>query len=506
MNTVAIRLDSLLNRITMYTLLVYGLLGLLAGAVILSFTSVLHLSGVGIIASAAVLIATCYIANHYLAMLHGTASNFESWLITALILCCILPPETSAHGLALIALGGLLAMAAKYFLVYRHKHLFNPAALAALILGLTSLLPAIWWIGSPSMLVLVLILGVLILRKLHRFQLFLSFLLAAVIVAIFVGLRQHQALSSTVSTLIKSGPLVFLGTVMLTEPATMAPRTWQQRIYGAGVGALFASQLHLGSVSATPELALIVGNIYSFVVSPKYKLHLRLKEQRKIAPQLYDLSFQSDSVIDFRPGQYLEWTLAHSRPDKRGNRRTFSIASAAGASDIHIVFKASEPGSSFKQALLALQPNDIVTAGQLAGNFLLPNDTKQPLVFIAGGIGVTPFVSMISTMINTKEQRDIVLFYIVSSETDYCFQDLWQQAKAVGVRVIPVLGSAAPSSTWRGLSGRLTQETIEHELQDAHTRTYYLSGPNGLVQAYKGMLHGMHVPYARIITDYFSGY
>jgi ferredoxin-NADP reductase/Na+-translocating ferredoxin:NAD+ oxidoreductase RnfD subunit len=497
-------LDKYLNVITMYKLVMYGLGVLLAGAIILSFTHRLSLSGPAIAASVSVLLITCYIANRALAVLWGAASNTESWIISALILCCILPPSTSLHGLALIALGGLLAMASKYVVAYRHKHLFNPAAFAAVVLGLSGLLPAVWWVGSPSMLIFTAIFGILILRKLRRFQLFLSFLVAALLVAVVVGHMHSQALGYILSTAFKSGPLVFLGTVMLTEPATTPPKIWQQRIYGVLVGAIFMSQLRYGSVSATPELALILGNVYAFIVSPKYKLRLRFKAKRQLAPQIYEFSFSSDRPVDFKPGQYLEWTLPHSHVDSRGNRRTFSIASAQDENELRVAIKASEPGSSFKNALLALQPGDPITTGLLAGNFVMPDDITQPLVFVAGGIGITPFLSMVKTMIKNQERRNIVLFYLVSNQAEYCYEALWKQAESVGVRVVPVLTRGEPNKSWYGLSGRLTREMLQKEVPAFTKRRYYLSGPSGLVDNYAILLRGLGVQ--AIVTDHFSGY
>ena len=246
-------IDKYLNKITMYRLVVYGLMVLLAGAIVLGVRHTLPLSAAAIVASLAVLLVTCFVANYCFAVLWEATSNTESWLITALILCLILPPATSIRGLALIALGGLIAMASKYIVVYRHKHLFKPAAFEPLVLGLTTLLPAIWWVGSRSMLPLTAVFGLLLLRKLRRFQLFFNFLIASLGVAIIVGTMHDQTLSYILTTAFRSGPLVFLGTVMLTEPETTPPGLKQQYAYGLFVGAIFTSQLRLGTITATPR-------------------------------------------------------------------------------------------------------------------------------------------------------------------------------------------------------------------------------------------------------------
>ena len=490
----------------MYRLMVYGLAALLFAGVAASLTDRLAFSAEALLASSAVIIATCFIADRTLPVLWDAASNKDSSLITALILCCIMPPETNVHDLALLALTGLLAIASKYILAYRYKHLFNPAAIAAVILGLTGWLPATWWIGSPAMIPATVIFGLIMLRKLRHFQLFFSFLAASLVIALFLGVLHHLSIGYTFSTLFKSSPLIFLGTVMLTEPATTPPRLWQQSIYGLIVGGLFTSQLRFGIVSATPELSLIVGNVYAYTVSPKYKLRLRLTERRQLAPQIYDLSFAGAKRLQFEPGQYLAWTLPQTRSDSRGNRRVFSIASATNEDEVHFAVKVPPSGSSFKQALLALEPGQSITAGHLAGDFVLPKRLNQKLVFIAGGIGITPFVSMIKTMIKTGQSRDITLLYLVADPADYCYVDVWQQAEKLGLHVIPILTGENGRKNWPGLTGRLTYEMLRTQIPDYAERRYYISGPNALVESYSALLRQRGIKRHNIVTDHFSGY
>jgi ferredoxin-NADP reductase/Na+-translocating ferredoxin:NAD+ oxidoreductase RnfD subunit len=498
--------DTFLNKITMYRLLVYGLLVLIALSVVLAFSGSLSLSGMGILADFAVLMVSCFVANVALPVLWNGTANHESGIITGLILCCILPPSTSAHDLFLVALAGMLAIASKYVIALYHKHIFNPAAAAAMIVGISGLLPATWWIGSPALLPATIIFGILILHKIRRFQLFFSFLVASLIVAVIVGLMHSQLFGSILLSAVRSSPLIFMGSVMLTEPETTPPGIWHQRLYGLIVGALFMSQLRVGIVSATPELALVVGNLYAYLVSPKRKLQLHLQQIRQLARGVYDLSFIGAPKLAFEPGQYLEWTLGNVAVDQRGNRRTFSIASAPEENEIHIGIKTYDHGSSFKKALVSLQPGAPIIAGSLSGNFTLPKDTAQKLVFVAGGIGVTPFVSMAKHMTLKKQHRDVSLIYIVADPNEYCYQEIWKAAKPYGLNVIPVLSHEIPGSDWQGLTGRLTSELLTAQVPDFKQRQFYLSGPNGLVTSYKALLTSLGIARRNIKTDHFSGY
>lgn len=499
-------IDASLNSVTMYRLMVYSLSLLLAGGLIFSLTGGLPIRTLAILDSSVAILIVGLIADQLMPVIWNSVSNYDSSLITALILCLILPPTTSIHFLALNGLVCLVAIATKYILAINHKHLFNPAAIGALIFGTLKLTAASWWIGSPVLLPLTIVVGLLVVRKVRRFKLFLSFAAAALIAALIVGAMHSQGLSYILSTAIKSSPLVFLGSIMLTEPSTTPPRYWQQMIYGVIVGALFTSQLRLGSISTTPELSLIIGNLYAFIVSPKYKLRLKLKSLRSLGPNTYELSFAGARTMSFQPGQYLEWTLPSVKRDSRGNRRIFSIASAPHDDSINIVVRATANSSSYKRTLVELKPGSSVMAGQLSGDFVLPAELQQKLVLIAGGIGITPYLSMVKDMVKNKQTRDLQLIYFASSPDDICYPKLWREAEAFGLKFSPIISGGDVPKSWRGLSGRLDQAKLAKIVPDYKERLFYISGPSALVDNYTVILKQLGIKRRQIRTDHFSGY
>ncbi len=498
--------DKYLNDITMYRLLVYGL-GLLAAAAIgMSATGFLALHTIGLLESLGVLVVVTYATNKLLAAAWDAPTNSESWLITALILFFVLPQPTSTVKFAGLVVAGILAMATKYILALHRKHLFNPAAVAVVIVSWTGLSFSSWWVASEHMLPFTLLLGFLITRKLRRFMLVFTFGFAALAVLLVNGLHQGQPVFDIVKSALESWPTVFLGTIMLTEPATLPPFLWQQLVYGAMVGLIFASQVQIGPIATTPALALVVGNLYSYMMSPKYKLRMRLQRITKLSPRIYDFAFLPERKLAFAPGQYAEWTLPHAHTDSRGNRRTFTIASSPTRNEVHIGIKLPQKPSSFKQALLQMQPGDYVMAGQFAGTFVLPRNTSRKLVFIAGGIGITPFLSMLTYIVDTRQQRDVVLLHLVSSPDDVGYDGLLQRLAQQGIRVIPILNAPQAPPSWPGRIGSLTVDLLGNEIPDFADRTFYLSGPNGMVEHYQDMLHELGVKPRHIVTDYFSGY
>lgn len=499
-------LDDFLNSLTMYRLLLYGLSLLAAVALGLSASGRISLEATDMLEALVILIPAAYLTNKFMAKAWNAPTNSESWLITALILFFILPPPTSTSRLAGLLVASIIAMASKYILAWRHKHIFNPAALAAVSVGWLGLAPASWWVASSAMLPFTVVLGLLVVRKLRRFRLALSFTIASLATLLLVGLGQSQQAGTILSQAFTSWPIIFLGCIMLTEPSTLPPFGWQQMAYGVLVGIIFGSQVQLGPIATTPALALLCGNLYAFAVSPKYRLRLRLRSKVQVSAHIYDFTFVPERQASFIAGQYAEWTLPHQHTDSRGNRRTFSIASSPTQQEIHIGTKMSDPSSSFKRALLQMEPGGYIVAGQFAGDFILPKNKSRKLVFVAGGIGITPFISMLNYMVDTRQQRDIVLFYIVRSVDDIAYREFLASLDGRGVRVIPVLTANEIPAGWKGRTGHLTSAVLAEAVPDFKARTFYISGPDAMVAHYRHLLRSQNIPRRHIVTDYFSGY
>ena len=202
------------------------------------------------------------------------------------------------------------------------------------------------------MLPFVLVGGVLLARKIQRGRMGLTFFLSAAAATVVFSVISHASVAASLHNLLLGSPLFFLGFVMLTEPLTSPPAAKGQTWYAALVGVLLPPQVHLLSLYSTPELALVAGNLFSYLISPKIKLFPVLKEKLKIANDTADFVFSINSKFTYQPGQYMEWTLPHDHSDSRGNRRYFTLASSPTEPDLRIGVKFYEKGSSFKEALI----------------------------------------------------------------------------------------------------------------------------------------------------------
>ncbi len=500
-------IDSILNRITMYRLVLYYLLALLCAAVLFCFFGLLPYNPASLIFSALLIIAVCWVTNIIFAKTFAAITNAESVYITALILALIITPIalTDYTGIGFLIFASAWAMASKYIFAIGKKHIFNPAAFGVALSAIVINQSATWWVGGNLLLLpIVCIGGLLIVRKIHRFDLVWSFAVVALATAAITAMTGDY-LTPIVQTLLHS-PFFFLAFIMLTEPLTMPPNRWLRIIYGAIVGFLFAPNIHIGSFYLTPEIALLVGNIFAYLTSPKGRFKLMLIEIHKLAAGVYEFVFVSDRPFIFRPGQYLEWTLGHHSVDNRGNRRYFTIASSPTENNVRIGVKFYESASSFKQTLGTMKINETITASQLAGDFVLPKDQKRKLVFIAGGIGVTPFRSMVQYLIDKKEVRSAVLLYSNKTANEIAYKDVFDRAKReVGLKTIYVVTNELAEVPDMH-NGQIDRALIAREIIDYKERIFYISGPHSMVDTFKKILQDMGVPLWNIKTDYFPGF
>ena len=497
--------DSLLNRITMYRLVLYYLTALVIAAVVLAFFGLVPYSPVHILFSTALALATCWVVNTLFAYVFKAQPGVESVYITAFILALIIAPIAPSNiGAAPFLLYACVAaMASKYILAFEKKHIFNPAAIGVVAVSLVLGGGATWWVaGSSARQEVVLIGGLLVVRKMQRFDMVLCCMVAAIAVITATTRGASNILAPGWEMLLYS-PLFFFAFLMLTEPFTTPPTRWLRLAYGALTGVLFAPALHIGSIYSTPELALVVANLFSYAVSPKWRLMLTLKRVEQSSSSSTDFVFEPDRKVSFKPGQYLEWTLPHAHSDTRGNRRYFTIASSPTEKEVRLGVKFYPEPSTFKKALRALTPGARVSASQLAGEFTLPSGLTQKMVFIAGGIGITPFRSIVQDLLDTKQRCDIVLLYSNKTESDIAYRDIFSRAETLGLRVRYAITDGL--STMPNAVKKLDAAFIKTDVPDYQERLFYISGPHGMVTAFLKTLRELGVPSRHIKIDFFPG-
>ena len=491
----------------MYRLVLYYLITLLITATFFGFFNILPYNPANLVFSITLILAVCWITNIVCAKSFGATPNIESVYITGLILALIITPVSPNDytSIGYLIFASVWAIASKYIFAIGKKHLFNPAAFGVAFLAIVIGHPATWWVGGNlPLLPFVFLGGLLIVRKIRRFDLVLAFSTIALL-TIVLTTNSENYLTPLTQTFLHSS-FFFLAFVMLTEPLTMPPTRLLRIFYGAIVGFFFAPNVHIGSFYFTPELALLIGNIFVYIVSPKGRFLLTLIEKNKLADGVYEFIFAPDRTFTFRPGQYMEWTLGHRFSDNRGNRRYFTIASSPTEDTVRLGVKVYEPESTFKRALQTMKIHDTLSVSSLAGDFVLPKDAAKKLVFIAGGIGVTPFRSMVQYLMDTKDHRSAVLLYSNKIASEISYKDIFDKAyQEIGMKTVYALTneSAQIPGTYAGF---IDAALIVREIPDYKERIFYISGPHGMVTTFEKTLQQMGVSRRNIETDYFPGF
>ena len=141
----------------------------------------------------------------------------------------------------------------------------------------------------------------------------------------------------------------------------------------------------------------------------------------------------------------------------------------------------------------------------LSGDFTMPKD-NQPLVFLAGGIGVTPFRSMIKYCVDRGEMRDITLIYSNRNENEIAYRDIFDSAEAIGIKTVYTLTSPDTRLDWKGERGRINEAMIRKYVSLPQNALYYISGSRAVVEGISETLHQMGIKRHRIKKDFFPGF
>lgn len=221
---------------------------------------------------------------------------------------------------------------------------------------------------------------------------------------------------------------------------------------------------------------------------------LTLESVKDITHNTKAFRFMPDKTVDYTAGQFLELHVPHEKADNRGEKRWYTISSAPKSNYIEITTKFYEQKSSFKTALLRLKPGDKLRAMNPIGDFTV-EDPAKPVVFIAGGIGITPFKSML----DQHDLKNVTLIHLARTEDDFPYSADYQD------RVTLVQIPDQPKSKWKGHSGNFDKAKLEEIVKDDKP-VFYVSGPPGLVKTVKSVVQNSKFKTSKIKTDYFAGY
>jgi len=189
-------------------------------------------------------------------------------------------------------------------------------------------------------------------------------------------------------------------------------------------------------------------------------------------------------------GQYIELTIPHDNMDDRGDKRWFTLSNSPSDELLSITTRLNPHSSSFKKALLNLKPGTELNMASPMGDFVLPKDSSIPLLFVAGGIGSTPYHSIIKFLQDTGEKRDISLLYAANNVGNVAFRETFEK-----------LGDKFKTQ----IGNRISAEEILKNVHKSGTHVY-VSGPEPMVEALEKDLLDKGLDKNHFHGDFFPGY
>jgi ferredoxin-NADP reductase len=228
-------------------------------------------------------------------------------------------------------------------------------------------------------------------------------------------------------------------------------------------------------------------------------------ETREVAEGTLFVRFAVDGYPDFRPGAYF-WVELPDRghADDKGLRRHISIATSPTERGI-VGLATRLRDTAFKRTLAELEVGDEVQVEEPKGSFLLPEDTSRDYVFVAGGIGISVFRSMLRYIADTGAPYRVTLVYSNRDPASTAFRDELRdlEERLEGLHVVLVMTDDA---AWEGETRQLDADVLSELVGGLDGKTFLVAGPPGMAEALEGALSGAGVPEEHLLVDSFSGY
>jgi ferredoxin-NADP reductase len=233
-----------------------------------------------------------------------------------------------------------------------------------------------------------------------------------------------------------------------------------------------------------------------------------LKDRREVAEQTIAFRFEKPARWTFKAGQFIDMTLLHpSETDAEGNTRAFSIASGPHEETLMVTTRMRD--TAFKRTLKVAPIGTAVKIDGPFGDLTLPHSASRTLVFLAGGIGITPFRSMLVWAAREKLPHRIVLFYSNRRPEDAPFIEELQMLEQTNpnYKCIATMTAMEKSHrSWNGETGLINQEMLGKYLSDVGAPIYYVAGPPAMVKGLREMLRKAGVDDDDIRAEEFAGY
>ena len=228
-------------------------------------------------------------------------------------------------------------------------------------------------------------------------------------------------------------------------------------------------------------------------------------KRKKETSNIYSFYFVPEQKLIQLPGQYLYLTIPKLK-DKRGPTRQFTISSPVNSKLVRIT-TSIKSASNYKKRLMMLKKNDIVESSNPQGEFVFDENETSDHVLLAGGIGITPFISFIHYDLDYKLSCKFFILHSLRTEKDVLFAkelyDLSQASNNIDYRI--TLTRSKPHN-WTGNSGRIDEKMIRDCVGEINDKKFWICGSLQIVSDLEKIVRSMGTDRNNIQSEKFTGY
>ena len=236
-------------------------------------------------------------------------------------------------------------------------------------------------------------------------------------------------------------------------------------------------------------------------------MKLKLTKKEKVAKDTMSFFFEPEKPISWLPGQYFYFTLPNPKyPDPRGNTHYFTIATSPTEGKVILCTTRMREKSLYKKSLAELKVGDEIEGEGPEGTFILDEKEKGDHVLIAGGIGITPFRSILKYHTDKKLPTKLHLIYANSTPEEITYLSELKKLVKNNKNITIDFTVTKPDKKWKGLVGRVDAEMIKRLTSEYENPKYWLCGPPAMVDAMESALGKLKITADKVKAEKFSGY
>ena len=226
---------------------------------------------------------------------------------------------------------------------------------------------------------------------------------------------------------------------------------------------------------------------------------LPVTETKQETPDIKSIKIGIEQKFDYKPGQYVIVEL-----DIEDSENTRSLSIASSPTEDFLLFSTKISQTLFKQKFNNLQVGDKVKLKGPMGIFVLKEDAKE-IMFLGGGIGITPFRDMIKYACDKRLPIKLTLLYSNRTPNDIVYKDEWSLFEQQNPN-LKVVNTITDDPNWQGRKGRINESLVKEFCSDLNNTIFYICGPPGMVTGLSDLLKTMNISQSNIKIERFAGY